>query len=290
MIIQDNGKKTYITKFLIVVSNMKLEIVDINNICISTHNVRKTLESENEEEGSILDLANDIRTNGLINPITVRRTMHDKYEVIAGQRRFLAFKNLSAFSSTYQNVPCNIIDVDDQKAEELSLVENVQRNQMTTSDKVLAYSKLYDVYNGDMNKIASTIHLSKATIKKYIQIRNLPEDVIAKMDSKDDKVTLDVAVELSKLTDKVDVSTLCDNIQNLTSAQRVSAIKEFAREGYTDADDIVDIAENVVLASNEIKLAPSVPYVYDEDTKANIIIPKSLYAKVVELIKQHNCI
>jgi len=267
---------------------MNLEVVDINNIFISQHNVRKTLESNNEEEGSIVDLANDIRENGLINPVTVRLTKDGTYEVIAGQRRFLAFKTLTAFSQEYSRVPCNVIDVDDQKAEELSLIENVQRNQMSTADKVVAYSKLYDVYDGDLNKVSSIIHLSKATIKKYIQIRNLPEDVIARMDAKDNKVTLDVAVELSKLPQEVDVSAVCSNLQTLTSTQKINALKEFAREGCKDAGDIIDIAEDVVLTSNNIKLAPSVPYVYDEQTNQNLIIPSALYSEVVELIRNYD--
>lgn len=49
------------------------------------------------------------------------------------------------------HIPCNILNIDTQK-EEISLVENVQRNQMTTCDKVRSYSKLYDVYNGDIYK------------------------------------------------------------------------------------------------------------------------------------------
>jgi ParB family chromosome partitioning protein len=268
---------------------MHLEHIDIGNVFISQLNVRKTLTSENDEEGTTQDLANDIRENGLINPLTVRRTNDNLYEVIAGQRRFLAYKHLTAFHSDYNTVPCNVIDVNDQKAEELSLVENVQRNQMSTADKVNAYSKLYDVYGGDLNKVSSSVHLSKATIKKYIQVRNLPEEIIAKMDSnKEEKITLDVAVELAKLPASVDVSAICENITNLTSVQKVNAIKEFVQSGNTDADDIVDIAQDIVIASNKIKLAPSVPYVYDEDTDENIIIPESLYRQVIEMVKNFN--
>ena len=80
------------------------------------------------------------------NPITVRLN-GDKYEIIAGQRRFLAMKQLNK-----THIPCNVLTIDTQKAEEISLVENVQRNQMTTCDKVRSYSKLYDVYNKDIDK------------------------------------------------------------------------------------------------------------------------------------------
>lgn len=265
---------------------MNLVVLNINNLLVSPHNVRKTLTYVNEEEGSISDLANDIKANGLLNPITVRKSQNGMYEVIAGQRRFLAFKHLSAFSSSHLDVPCNVIEVNDQKAEELSLVENVQRNQMSAADKVSAYSKLFNVYDGDLNKVASTVHVSKSTIKKYVVISSLPEEVISKMDSSnEDKITLDVAVELAKLPSNVDVNAICQNIEQLTSSQKIGAIKEFIREENTDADDIIEIAENIVLSNNNIKLAPAEPYVYDEETKEFLIIPKSLYKDIVKLIR-----
>jgi ParB family chromosome partitioning protein len=119
---------------------MEVKEIDINSLYVSELNVRKVLTSDEDETG-ISDLANDIRSNGLINPITVRRNS-DKYEIIAGQRRYLACQMLKRLT-----IPCSIVDVSTQKAEELSLVENIQRNPMTNSDKIKTYTKLYNVYN-----------------------------------------------------------------------------------------------------------------------------------------------
>ena len=134
---------------------MKVIDIEIINLYVSDINVRKTLSSEEDETG-IIDLANDININGLINPITVRLN-NNKYEIITGQRRYLAMKYLS-------HIPSNILDINTQKAEEISLVENVQRNQMTTCDKVRSYIRLYNVYKGDIEKVMSSIHISKQTI------------------------------------------------------------------------------------------------------------------------------
>ena len=84
--------------------------IGIDKLFVSNVNVRKTLTSEEDETG-IYDLANDINTNSLINPITVRLN-GDKYEIIAGQRRYLAMKQLNK-----THIPCNILDIDTQKAE-----------------------------------------------------------------------------------------------------------------------------------------------------------------------------
>ena len=72
---------------------MDIENIEITKLYVSNINVRKTLTCEEDETG-ISDLANDINTNGLINPITVRLN-NDKYEIIAGQRRYLAMKQLN---------------------------------------------------------------------------------------------------------------------------------------------------------------------------------------------------
>jgi ParB family chromosome partitioning protein len=117
---------------------MNIDNIVVDKLYVSDINVRKTNVNE------ITELANSIDINGLINPITVRKDGDDKYEIIAGQRRYLACKMLKK-----NNISCNILDVNSQKAEELSLVENVQRNPMTNSDKVKIYSKTMEIIGFD---------------------------------------------------------------------------------------------------------------------------------------------
>jgi ParB/RepB/Spo0J family partition protein len=244
---------------------MKIENINILKLYISNINVRKTLTGEEDETG-ISDLANDINTNGLINPITVM-VNNDKYEIIAGQRRYLAMKQLNK-----THIPCNILNIDTQKAEEISLVENVQRNQMTTCDKVRSYTKLYDVYNEDIDKVISAIHISKSTIQKYLKMRNLPEEVLNLLDTNsENKISIDVAIELTKLPK--------------TNSQKIDAIKQFRQNGNNDIDNLDDIKDNVVLHYNNISLAPSFPYVFDNTTKKNIRIPDNMFDEIVNSIK-----
>ena len=256
---------------------MEVKEIDTNTLYVSNCNVRKTLEGD-EDDTNISDLANDIRTNGLINPITVRK-MDDKYEIIAGQRRYLACKMLKK-----DFISCSIIDVDSQKAEELSLVENVQRNPMTNSDKVKIYSKLYEIYNKDINKVVNTVNISRVTIQKYLKINSLPEEVIKMLDSNtDDKINLDVAVELSKLPESVNKTDAIKNIKSLNSAQQKQALKQFVSDECSDAEEINDIKEEIAIQHNNITLAPSCPYVTDNSGRF-IKIPKHLYPEVITLI------
>ena len=259
---------------------MEIHNININDLFVSNMNVRKQLTSEEDETG-IIDLAEDISTNGLINPITVRLTENNKYEIIAGQRRYLAMQHLKK-----NIITCHVIKVTDQKAEEISLVENVQRNQMTTCDKVIAYSKLYSVYNNDIDKVISAIHISKQTIQKYLKIKNLPENVLQMLDKSGiDKITLDVAVELTKLPSHTNYEKVLQCLNTLTTNQKIDAIKKYISGGYTEEDDFQDIKEDISLFVNDIKLAPSYPYVFENSTGKKIRIPVELYDDIIDLIK-----
>ena len=251
-----------------------------DTLFVSELNVRKTLTSDEDETG-ISDLANDIRINGLINPLTVRK-QDDKYEIIAGQRRFLACQMLHK-----KTIPCNIVNVSTQKAEEISLVENVQRNQMTNYDKIKTYNKLYNVYNKDLEKVINAVHISRPTLNKYLKLNTLSDDVIRLLDSNtDDKITINVAVELTKLPSETNKMEIIKHIQSLTSTQKISAVKEFVKNEHNNADDIIEIKEDIAIRENKIDfdLAPPFPYVYDADNK-RIRIPEELYLDVVSLIK-----
>jgi ParB/RepB/Spo0J family partition protein len=273
------NKPTVIPSIKLSENTLLIENIEISKLYVSNINVRKTLTSEEDETG-IYDLANDINTNGLINPITVRLN-GDMYEIIAGQRRYLAMKHLN---NTY--IPCNILNIDTQKAEEISLVENVQRNQMTTCDKVRSYSKLYDVYNKDIDRVISAIHISKSTIQKYLKMRKLPEEVLNLLDTTgENKISIDVAIELTKLPNEVNTLEVLNKITTLTNGQKIDAIKQFKQQGNNDIDNLDDIKDNVVLHHNNISLAPSFPYVFDDTTKKNIRIPDNMFNEIVNLIK-----
>lgn len=253
--------------------------IEISKLYVSNINVRKILTSEEDETG-ITDLANDIYTNGLINPITVRLN-NDKYEIIAGQRRFLAMKQLKM-----THIPCNVLIIDTQKAEEISLVENVQRNQLTTRDKVKSYSKLYDVYNGDIDKVISAIHISRQTIQKYLKIKNLPEKVLNLLDTtSENKISIDVAIELTKLPDDINCLEVLNKITTLSNMQKIEVIKQFNLKGNNDINNLDDIKDDIILECSNITLAPSFPYVFDNSTRRNIRIPNHMFDEIVNLIK-----
>jgi hypothetical protein len=156
---------------------------------------------------------------------------------------------------------------------------------MTNSDKIKTYSKLYEVYNKDIDKVISVVNISRLTLTKYLKLSSLPEEIIKLLDSSGEtKITIEVAVEITKLPAEVNKLKLIKNIQTLKTSQQISAIKDFISQECEDADDINDIKEEIVIAQNNIALAPAFPYVIDSDGKY-VKIPKDVFGDVIKLIK-----
>ena len=253
----------------------KMNIVNINvdKLIVADINVRKTQINEIEE------LASSINDIGLINPISVRKIdANDKYEIIAGQRRYLAMKSLNKHT-----MPCIIIEVNDKIAEEISLIENIQKNNLSNCDKVKSYSKLCDTY--DIDKVKTLTKVSKSTINKYIKIKDLPIEVLEKLDIKDkSKITIDIAIELTSLASsapELDLTEVIDKITPLKSKYKLAVIKLFIENNYTDIDEFDDLVENY---SDEKKTYKG-PFVFDSKEQKNLLIPDDMYEEIINLIK-----
>jgi ParB family chromosome partitioning protein len=253
---------------------MNIDNINIDKLVISDINVRKTQINE------ITELSNSIDINGLINPITVRKINDDKYEIIAGQRRYLAMKELHKHT-----IPCNIIIANDSKAEEMSLIENLQKNNLSNCDKVKSFSKLYDNYANDYDKIKSLVKVSKATIKKYLRIKDLPLEVLEKLDANDKtKINVPTAIELLPMVDKdIDLIDVIDKLASLKSKNKIAAIKKFNENNSNDINDFDDIIEEL---NDSEKVDYKGPYVFDSIKQQNILIPENMYSDIINFIKE----
>jgi len=100
----------------------------------------------------------------------------------------------------------------------------------------------------------------------------------------DDKINIDVAVELTKLPESVNKTNAIKNIKSLNTVQQKQALKQFVDDECSDADEINEIKEDIAIQHNKITLAPSFPYVIDSNGKF-IKIPKHLYSDIIALIK-----
>jgi hypothetical protein len=103
--------------------------------------------------------------------------------------------------------------------------------------------------------------------------------------NRENKISIDVAIELTKLPNEVNTLEVLNKITTLTNGQKIDAIKQFKQQGNNDIDNLDDIKDNVVLHYNNISLAPSFPYVFDNSTEKKIRIPDNMFDEIVNLIK-----
>ncbi len=148
--------------------------IPLTEIRVSPQNTRQDLQSGTEDT-SLDDLAESIRELGLLQPVTVMEGHGGKYELIAGQRRFLACQKVGM--STITAIVRDDLDATD--ATVISLVENVHRADMSPIDKARAYQGIYNKY-GDYERVARETGVSAPTIRRYMSLLDLAPSILAK--------------------------------------------------------------------------------------------------------------
>jgi ParB family chromosome partitioning protein len=145
--------------------------IPIKDLSRNKFQPRKNFNKENLEE-----LTNSIREQGVIQPIIVRpdKTNDGKYEIIAGERRWLASQNAGL-----HEIPVVILDVDDNKSLEFAIVENVQRQDLNPIEEAKSYQRLINDFNYNQEKLSKFIGKSRSYIANSLRLLGLPEEVLA---------------------------------------------------------------------------------------------------------------
>ena len=127
------------------------------------------------DEIKLEELSKSIKKNGVIQPIAVRQDKLDaeKFEIIAGERRWLASQKAGL-----HEVPIIVLDLDDNEALEVAIVENIQRDDLNAIEEAKGYKRLADEFLYDHEKIAKFMSKSRSHISNTLRLLSLPEDVI----------------------------------------------------------------------------------------------------------------
>ena len=130
---------------------------------------------KNFDKTSLEELSNSIKERGVVQPIIVRKSRQSsgKYEIIAGERRWLAAQHAGL-----HEIPAVIIEADDLKSLEFAIVENVQRHDLNSIEEAQGYQRLMDDFGYDQEKVAKFIGKSRAHVANCIRLLSLPKDVI----------------------------------------------------------------------------------------------------------------
>ena len=153
----------------------------INKLLLSDIVPNKYQPRKNFDEENLNDLTNSIKERGVIQPIIVRKssTNNSKYEIIAGERRWLA-----ARKAGLHDIPVVLTDVDDLKSLEFAIVENVQRHDLNPLEEAEGYKRLIDEFSYDQEKVSKFIGKSRSYITNALRLLNLPQSVLKMVEEK----------------------------------------------------------------------------------------------------------
>ncbi len=124
------------------------------------------------DEAALEELAASIRELGIIQPLSLRKTGPDSYQIIAGERRFRAAR-LAGLDS----VPAYIRTANDSELTEMALIENIQREDLNAIEIALTFKKLIDQYNLTQERLSERIGKKRATIANFLRLLKLPSEV-----------------------------------------------------------------------------------------------------------------
>lgn len=124
------------------------------------------------DEIALNELAESIRTQGIIQPITVRRMGNDKYQIISGERRFKASK-----LAGLEAVPAYVRTANDQSMLEMALVENIQRENLNALEISISYQRLLEECNLTQEQLGERVGKDRSTVTNYLRLLKLPPQI-----------------------------------------------------------------------------------------------------------------
>ena len=207
--------------------NMEEEKSGLTMLRISDIEPRKGQPRKVFEPEALSQLADSIAANGVIQPIVVRKGKSGYYEIIAGERRWRASK-----MAGLSEVPVVVMDIDDQKTAELSLIENIQREDLNPVEEASAYKILMENFSLTQEMLAQRVGKSRSAITNSIRLLDLPADVLKRLSDGD--LSAGHARALLGMIVKSEISTVAELV--IAKGLSVRATEDLVRKLNAEAN------------------------------------------------------
>ncbi len=265
-----------------LIGESKVDAV-INKLSISDLISNKFQPRKNFEELNLLDLTNSIKERGIIQPIIVRKSKegNSKYEIIAGERRWLA-----AQKAGLHEVPVVITEANDLKSLEFAIVENVQRQDLNAIEEAEGYQRLIDDFSYDQEKVAKFIGKSRSHITNCLRLLSLPKEVLELIKSK--KLSAGHAKILVGLKNVLSVANkIIEKKLSVRQAENFVKIFKVNKQSYKNKKDInLTALENLIMEKvglnvsikNKNNNSGNITFEYKDTNQLN---------KIIEIIKSN---
>ena len=234
------------------------------------------------DENAINELALSIQKYGVIQPIVVRQ-IGNKYEIIAGERRYKASKVAGK-----KTIPAIISDLSDKDSVEIALIENVQREDLTPIEKAVSYKKILDMGYINQEELAKKVGKSQSSIANTLRLLNLSDDVQEAL--LENKISERHARSLLKITDEKKQVEMLNRIINerLTVRKTDEEIDKMLNEKNTNEQFEYDKPEEIVKIPDTAMNAPGFMNIdLIENNAKDIVTPEKPVADMDKLLQDN---
>jgi ParB family transcriptional regulator, chromosome partitioning protein len=239
-----------------------VKAISIDKIITGSHQPRTEFDEE-----ILKELADSIKVHGIIQPITVREK-DGLYEIISGERRFRASKDLGL-----ETIPAYIRNVDDAKSLELALIENIQREDLNPIEIAISYQRMINECDLKQEELGERLGKNRSTVTNYLRLLQLPIEIQTGLVL--GKISIGQARPLIALTDSDFQLELFQKIvENGLSSRKVEALVKMGNAFESEASAIDRYREDMRIEEITLKGKTKVPFkiqVQDID-KGNISI------------------
>jgi ParB family chromosome partitioning protein len=153
---------------------------NLNELPIAEIEVNPFQPRQDFDQEALRELAESIKVHGIIQPVTVRKLARNQYQLISGERRYQA-----ARLAGLKTIPVYVRSADDQQMLEMSLIENIQRENLNPVEIALSYQRLLTECNLKQDELGDSVGKNRTTVTNYLRLLKLPPDIqIALRDNK----------------------------------------------------------------------------------------------------------
>jgi len=260
---------------------------DVKKIKITQIEPNKTQPRNVFDEEKIQDLAESIREYGVIQPIVVKLNNNGFYTIIAGERRWRAARNAGL-----KEIPAVIKDVSEQTEKEITLIENIQRENLNALEEAAGIKELMDEYGLTQDEVAKKIGRSRSAVANILRLLNLPEEI--KKLLKEEKLSQGHARAILSIDDEKLAQEVAKKViaQDLSVRQTESYISSILKEKKEKKPSKEEIEIKRYIKSLEESLSSDLGTkikIVNKKNKGRIEIPYSSaedFERIINLIKK----
>jgi len=270
-------------------SDEKNLVATTNEIAIEDIQINPFQPRINFEKEKIFELVESIKELGIIQPITVRKLGYNKYQLISGERRLRASKELNL-----KTIPCFIRIANDEQMLEMALVENIQRENLNPIEIAISFQRLIKECNLTQEECGNKLGKKRSTITNFLRLLKLPSEIQDGL--KKEKISVGHARALINIKDrKNQLNIFNDIIENGFSVREVEQIaKDFSERNYNyspkrkkiDSDDIIPFGHQKKLFDLSKSLNIEIQLKRNKKGNGKIIIPFTDDDKLSEIFNK----